>query len=385
MAASETRPRRQRRPRAGGGAGVRSASGGATATAMAGPSARCSGGGAVGADGATATVVGATANGHDGDAAAEQATVDIVPTIATRATPLTRGAIRLEPNRRAITPQVCRSQPIRRTPNKVSSGSPGVPAPARDTGQAATERLITPPILPPPSPLLRGNRATPLSFSTHGHDRARLLRDPRRRARRDRRRDQARLSASSPSTGTRTSTRSPRRSERFKEINEAYQVLSDPERRQRYDTVREGRRRTAAAGGAGFGASVASATSSTRSSAAAPARRARRGRPQPGADLRYDLRITFEEAINGTEKEIEFPVLAPCETCGGNGAKPGTEPITCPQCNGRGEVRGVRQTMLGQMVNVTPARAAAATARSSRRRARRARARAGSSASGRSG
>ena len=80
---------------------------------------------------------------------------------------------------------------------------------------------------------------------------------------------------------------------------------------------------------------------------------ARRGRPQPGADLRYDLRITFEEAVKGTEKEIEFRVLQPCETCGGHGAEAGTEPITCPQCDGRGEVRSVRQTMLGQMVNVS--------------------------------
>ena len=80
---------------------------------------------------------------------------------------------------------------------------------------------------------------------------------------------------------------------------------------------------------------------------------ARRGRPQPGADLRYDLRIDFEEAVNGTEKEIEFNVLQACQTCGGDGAKPGTEPTTCPQCNGRGEVRSVRQTMLGQMVNVS--------------------------------
>ena len=46
-------------------------------------------------------------------------------------------------------------------------------------------------------------------------------------------------------------------------------------------------------------------------------------------------------------------MLLKCETCGGNGAEPGTEPITCPQCNGRGEIRSVRQTMLGQMVNVS--------------------------------
>jgi molecular chaperone DnaJ len=85
----------------------------------------------------------------------------------------------------------------------------------------------------------------------------------------------------------------------------------------------------------------------------ATATSARRGRPQTGSDLRYDLRITFEEAVVGTEKEIGFTVLGRCDTCSGSGAKPGTEPVTCPQCNGRGEVRSVRQTMLGQMVNVT--------------------------------
>ena len=56
----------------------------------------------------------------------------------------------------------------------------------------------------------------------------------------------------------------------------------------------------------------------------------------------------------GTEKEIEFPVLGRCETCEGTGAKPGTTPTTCPQCNGKGELRSIRQTMLGQMVNVAP-------------------------------
>src|SRR5437764_291964 len=55
----------------------------------------------------------------------------------------------------------------------------------------------------------------------------------------------------------------------------------------------------------------------------------RRGHPTAGSDLRYDLRITFEEAVRGTEKEIEFPVFGLCETCGGNGAKPGTEPVIC--------------------------------------------------------
>ncbi len=147
----------------------------------------------------------------------------------------------------------------------------------------------------------------------------------------------------------------PEAQERFKEINEAYQVLSDPERRSRYDTF--GRAGVdggpGGPGGAGFeGFGGFSDIFDAFFGGGAGGASARRGRPQPGADLRYDLRITFEEAVKGTEKEIEFTVLGACETCGGNGAEPGTEPITCPTCNGRGEVRSVRQTMLGQMVNV---------------------------------
>jgi molecular chaperone DnaJ len=136
---------------------------------------------------------------------------------------------------------------------------------------------------------------------------------------------------------------------KFKEISEAYQVLSDPERRQRYDLF--GTVGAEGGPGAGFGGGFADIFDAFFGAAAAGT--GRRGRPASGSDLRYDLRITFEEAILGTQKEIEFPVLARCDTCGGNGAKPGTQPITCPQCNGRGEIRGVRQTMLGQMINVT--------------------------------
>jgi molecular chaperone DnaJ len=136
--------------------------------------------------------------------------------------------------------------------------------------------------------------------------------------------------------------------ERFKEINEAYQVLSDPERKQRYDLFG-----SAGLGGDGDAFTGFGGFSDIFDAFFGGQPSARRGRPAAGSDLRYDLRITFEEAILGTDKEIDFPVLGRCDRCGGTGARPGTSPTACPQCNGRGEIRSVRQTMLGQMVNVT--------------------------------
>jgi molecular chaperone DnaJ len=143
--------------------------------------------------------------------------------------------------------------------------------------------------------------------------------------------------------------------QRFKEVNEAYQVLSDPQRRQSYDMF--GRAGVGGGGGADpFGAAAGFGGFSDIFDAVfggGMAGAARRARPAQGSDLRYDLRISFEEAVLGVEKEIEFPVLGRCDTCGGSGAKEGSQPVQCPQCNGRGEIRSVRQTMLGQMVNVT--------------------------------
>jgi molecular chaperone DnaJ len=144
--------------------------------------------------------------------------------------------------------------------------------------------------------------------------------------------------------------------ERFKEINEAYQVLSDPNRRQIYDMV--GRPGLGDMGGAGspftegfpgFGDLFDAFFAGMGGSAAG----ARRGRRPAGSDLRYDLRITFDEAVRGIEREIEFDVLDRCGTCAGSGAAPGSASSPCSACGGRGEIRAVRQTILGQMVNVT--------------------------------
>jgi molecular chaperone DnaJ len=139
---------------------------------------------------------------------------------------------------------------------------------------------------------------------------------------------------------------------RFKEINEAYQVLSDPQRRQSYDMFG-----TAGlggdAGGFGTGAGFGNFSDIFDAFFGGAQGGARRGHPTAGVDLRYDLRITLEEAVRGTDKEIEFPALGRCETCSGSGAKPGSEAVACDQCGGRGEIRTTRRTMLGQMVNVT--------------------------------
>ena len=114
---------------------------------------------------------------------------------------------------------------------------------------------------------------------------------------------------------------------RFKEINEAYQVLSDPQRRQAYDMF--GR---AGVGGAGFdpfgGAAGAQGFGGFGDIFDAffggASGGARRPRVPTGADLRYDLELTFAESISGTEKEIEFTSLTRCETCSGSGAEPST-------------------------------------------------------------
>jgi len=146
--------------------------------------------------------------------------------------------------------------------------------------------------------------------------------------------------------------------ERFKEINEAYGVLSDPEKRRRYDQF--GRQGLGDMGGmnthdytmdfndlveelfGSFGFGFGGGTGSR-------ARRPRRGR-----DLQVQVMLKFEEAVFGVEKTIEVTRSEVCGTCKGNGAEPGSSPQRCQTCGGRGEVRQVRQTIFGSMMQSGP-------------------------------
>jgi len=142
--------------------------------------------------------------------------------------------------------------------------------------------------------------------------------------------------------------------QRFKELNEAYRVLTDRQRRSAYDMFGHAGVEGATAGGSeGFGGGFGPFGDIFDAFfGGAPAGARRRGRVVAGADLRYDLTIEFAEAVFGVTKEINFPTLTTCAHCDGAGGEPGTEPETCPECNGSGERRRVAQTILGQMVNI---------------------------------
>jgi molecular chaperone DnaJ len=144
--------------------------------------------------------------------------------------------------------------------------------------------------------------------------------------------------------------------ERFKEINEAHEVLSNAEKRQMYDRFGHAAAQGGfgqAGPGAGFGGFGGFGDIFEEFFGGFGGMRAGPRGPERGDDLRYDIEITFQEAVFGTEKEIEIPRLETCPVCQGSGAEPGTKPIRCPQCNGSGEVRRTQQTILGSFVSVS--------------------------------
>jgi molecular chaperone DnaJ len=147
----------------------------------------------------------------------------------------------------------------------------------------------------------------------------------------------------------------PEATERFKEATEAYQVLSDAEKRSLYDRFGHAAFERGAGGGSVdftnfVGLSIEDLFESFFGT---PGQRGARQRVQRGQDLRYDMHLTLEEAVFGTSKEIGLTKHASCTRCTGSGMEPGTQPTRCTRCEGSGEIRRVQQSIFGQFVNVT--------------------------------
>jgi molecular chaperone DnaJ len=150
----------------------------------------------------------------------------------------------------------------------------------------------------------------------------------------------------------------PHAEERFKEVTVAYETLRDPERRRRYDMFGPDGARGAGQNdpnaffGGGLG-DIFDAFFGQQSPFGGGAGGGQTG-PVQGADLEVVLELTFEEAVFGAQREVGLKAPVTCSTCEGSGASPGTSPTVCPECRGAGEVRRVRQSILGQMVTSAP-------------------------------
>lgn len=143
--------------------------------------------------------------------------------------------------------------------------------------------------------------------------------------------------------------------EKFKEAQEAYAVLSDAEKRKQYDQFGHAAFDGGAGGAGGFdfsGMDMGDIFGDIFGDFFGGGRRRTNDGPMKGQNLRTSVRITFEEAIFGCEKEIEMVLKDECKTCHGTGAKPGTSPETCSKCGGKGKVVFTQQSFFGTVQNV---------------------------------
>lgn len=148
----------------------------------------------------------------------------------------------------------------------------------------------------------------------------------------------------------------PEAEEKFKEISSAYAILSDPEKKARFDQF--GVTEDAPSGGPGDfftgGAGFEDIFDMFGEAFGMGSRNSRRASGRDGEDHRAEVRVTLEEILVNSEKTLTYKRLATCSTCGGNGAAPGTSPITCSQCSGAGMITRVQQTILGSMRTSVP-------------------------------
>ncbi|MBR2570807.1 MAG: molecular chaperone DnaJ [Clostridia bacterium] len=151
--------------------------------------------------------------------------------------------------------------------------------------------------------------------------------------------------------------------EKFKEINEAYEVLGDPQKRARYDQFGHEEPGMGGGGygdfsgfggfGGGFGGGFDDIFSAFFGGGMGGGQSARSG-PVQGDDIRYEITLSFEEAAMGCSKQVSVTRQENCPDCRGTGAKPGTQPETCSKCRGTGQVRVVQNTAFGRIQNVRP-------------------------------